>query len=429
MFLVTVFYRKHFLHATVLFLTLSLFGCAHQKPLLGDQSPVLAITDAKAVLLKADELDAATYAPLEMERAQKALSQGEEIWKKYERRSGSTGTVKWDDKIRENVLYAKLYSQLAQAISKQKQVEQKITEAEKAKLRYEALVKKYQAEQAQLTSLLNKQKKLEAERRAAELLAQKAAREKEEAQRQKAEAEAARLAALKEKELAELAKQAADEAAKRADIKAKELAELARQEKLAAQQQKEAAELAKQETLKAKKLMELARQEKLAAQQQKEAAELAKLEALREAEAAKQQLQEMQKKLALLSSEFAKVKEEKRGLVVTLSDILFDVDKATIKPGSAKNLDYLAQILKEYPNRKIIIEGHTDSSGSEEHNQALSEERAFAVMGHLISRNIDPQMMDARGYGESKPVASNETPEGRQQNRRVDIIILNPEKG
>jgi outer membrane protein OmpA-like peptidoglycan-associated protein len=405
----------------VLIFPLFFFGCSVAKPLLGNDLPVQVLSDAKTALQQAQKEDAAEYAPLEMERSQESLTQGEKLWSRYERTSGSTGTLRWDDEIRERALYAKLYAQIAQAVGNQKKVEQQVAETEVTQLKYNSLIKQYQAEEAQLNVLIEKHKKLEAERQTAELLAQKASQAKEEAEKYAKMVEVAKQEALKQMELAKAAKEEQEKAAAAAQeeaLKAKKMAEIAEQERQEAQRQREEAQRQK----------ELAEADKVTALKDKELAELAKNKAQQEAETARQQLQDMQNKLQLLSSEFAKVKEEKRGLVVTLSDILFDLDQASIKPGSAKNLDYLADILKEYPDRKILVEGHTDSSGSEEHNQSLSEERAFSVMGYLMSHGIDPKQMDAKGYGESKPVASNDTPEGRQQNRRVDIIILNPEK-
>jgi outer membrane protein OmpA-like peptidoglycan-associated protein len=392
--------KLHLLAAAVLLPCLSLLACATTKPLLGTKPPALALTDAKAALLKANKRGAVAHAPLEMEQAKTALSQAEKLWDEYKDDSGYTGSVERDDEIREKALYAKLYAQVAQAISSQKKVEQQIAKVETEQLKYESLKKQYQTEEAQLRVIITKQQKLEALRQAAEMRAQQAAKAKEEAEKYAKLAEAAKKEALKQMELV---KQAKEEV----------------------QRQKELAEAARREALLAKKEAEAAKQEALL---EKQRAEAARLKAQQEAEAAKQQLQELQKKLTQLSAEFAKVKQEKRGLVVTLSDILFDVDKATIRPGAAENLKRLAQILKGYPDRRVLVEGHTDSTGSAEHNQSLSDERAFAVMGYLISQGLDPKKLEARGFGESKPVATNETAEGRQRNRRVEIVILNPDE-
>jgi len=105
------------------------------------------------------------------------------------------------------------------------------------------------------------------------------------------------------------------------------------------------------------------------------------------------------------------------------SDILFTVDSALLNPGSRATLDQAAQVFAQHPKTAIIAQGHTDSTGSEVHNQELSERRAEAVMNHLIGRGVDRARITAVGYGEGHPVASNETSSGRAQNRRVDLLL------
>lgn len=114
-----------------------------------------------------------------------------------------------------------------------------------------------------------------------------------------------------------------------------------------------------------------------------------------------------------------------RGLVVTLSEnILFDVDQAALKPGGAQQLARVADYLRNNPDRNLLIEGHTDSTASDTYNLALSQRRANAVEDFLIAQGVDPRRINARGYGEQLPVATNDTAAGRQQNRRVELVIL-----
>jgi outer membrane protein OmpA-like peptidoglycan-associated protein len=127
-----------------------------------------------------------------------------------------------------------------------------------------------------------------------------------------------------------------------------------------------------------------------------------------------------------LESELAdlRAKETNRGWILTLkNELLFDAGGASVKPGAQRALDNLVQFLKKYPDRDIAIEGFTDSTGSKEVNQQLSEKRAWAVKAALVARGIESTRIDARGYGPSFPVASNDTPTGRQLNRRVEIVI------
>lgn len=112
-----------------------------------------------------------------------------------------------------------------------------------------------------------------------------------------------------------------------------------------------------------------------------------------------------------------------RGLVMTLSDVLFDTGKATLKPGSDRDLDRLAQALRANPNTRVKIEGYTDSVGSDSYNQSLSESRAEAVADALRVRGVSDSQLKAQGFGKEYPVATNSTPAGRQQNRRVEIVF------
>ncbi len=118
-------------------------------------------------------------------------------------------------------------------------------------------------------------------------------------------------------------------------------------------------------------------------------------------------------------------KQTDRGLVVTLGDVLFDTGKSSLKGGAANNLSKLSAFLNKYPDRTVVIEGHTDSVGSENSNFSLSQRRADSVKSYLMNQNVDSSRLSASGKGESSPVASNDSPVGRQQNRRVEVIISN----
>ena len=107
----------------------------------------------------------------------------------------------------------------------------------------------------------------------------------------------------------------------------------------------------------------------------------------------------------------------------TMDGITFDTGKATLKPESNVQLINIAEILKAYPNVKIKIGGYTDNTGDAKANLTLSAERAKAVKNALAAMGIDPSVLDAEGYGSEHPVASNETEEGRQQNRRIDVRV------
>ncbi len=134
--------------------------------------------------------------------------------------------------------------------------------------------------------------------------------------------------------------------------------------------------------------------------------------------------QEKEMRQALAGAEAASIQREQEILAITFkADLMYDVDSAVLKPGAYEELDRVAEVLNKYPQTKIRIEGHTDSTGSEDYNLKLSEKRAMAVKNALILRNVDPARLQTVGLGESKPVAGNETEAGRQMNRRVRIVI------
>ena len=161
------------------------------------------------------------------------------------------------------------------------------------------------------------------------------------------------------------------------------------------------------------------------AQAQAQSAQAAAQNAQAQAEIAKNQALAAQSKLADTQQQLAYLQAKKtdRGMVLTLGDVLFDTGAATLKPGAALVLGRLATFLNANPQTKIIIEGHTDSRGSDEYNAALSERRAQAVATALTERGVPPDSFRTMGRGKAYPVATNDTPEGRQQNRRVEIVF------
>jgi outer membrane protein OmpA-like peptidoglycan-associated protein len=118
-----------------------------------------------------------------------------------------------------------------------------------------------------------------------------------------------------------------------------------------------------------------------------------------------------------------KAKPTPRGLVLTLGDVLFDTGKAELNPGSSRKLDQLAQFLTDHPERRVQIDGFTDSVGTDSYNLSLSQARADTVKSSLVSRGIDRSRIGSQGYGKSFPVATNDESGGRQLNRRVEVVI------
>jgi len=134
--------------------------------------------------------------------------------------------------------------------------------------------------------------------------------------------------------------------------------------------------------------------------------------------------QEEEYRQALGSSNAAAVRREGNLLAITLKgDVSFDTNSAKINPGLYSEIDRIAGIMAQYPQTRVIVEGHTDSRGSDATNMELSRRRAESVMQALVQRGVSPSQIQTVAYGETMPVASNNTAEGRQRNRRVEIKI------
>lgn len=136
---------------------------------------------------------------------------------------------------------------------------------------------------------------------------------------------------------------------------------------------------------------------------------------------AEQQTEELQRQIDELEA-----RPTDRGLVLTLGDVLFTTGMSDLKVGATNSLDKLAAFLNHYPDRSALIEGHTDNAGSEDYNLALSQRRADSVKSYLMGHGIGSTRLAASGKGEGQPLAGNDSAAGRQQNRRVEVIIDNP---
>ena len=146
-----------------------------------------------------------------------------------------------------------------------------------------------------------------------------------------------------------------------------------------------------------------------------------------EAQNAQAQAAQAQAEAQRLATQLQNVKtsETARGIVLTLDDVLFDTGRAQLKPGAQRSLDQIAQFLIEHPERRVQIEGFTDSQGTNDYNLELSQSRAEAVAMAIMQRGIQAERVRAMGYGEEFPVAGNDNAGSRQLNRRVEIIVSN----
>jgi outer membrane protein OmpA-like peptidoglycan-associated protein len=242
-------------------------------------------------------------------------------------------------------------------------------------------------------------------------------------------ADARRAAAAREQEA--LSRAQAEEARRRQAeldaqnaVSARAAAERQTQEAAARAQaalaEQEAAQRAKAEAERARLDAEAARAQADAARRDAEAqAEQARLRASQ----AEQQQAQLRDQLRQQLNVILETRETARGLIVNLSDVLFDTARHDLKPGAREKLARVSGILASHPGLRIEVEGHTDSVGTDDYNQRLSERRAESVRNYLVSQSIPPATVTAVGFGESKPVAGNDSASGRQQNRRVELIV------
>jgi len=227
-----------------------------------------------------------------------------------------------------------------------------------------------------------------AEKKAAEERAAKARADAEAQSRARAEAEAARAQA---------------EAAKAEALKAAEEAARQRQE----------AEKAKAEAL--------VQQQALAVEAEKAHQAAAESDKLRQQ--AENEKQEMRARLLQQLNSVLSTRDTARGLIANMSDVLFKSGSFELLPGARERLAKVSGIVLAYQGLRLAVEGHTDSIGGDEYNRRLSEQRADAVRDYLVQQGITSDAITASGFGKSEPVASNDTPEGRQQNRRVELVV------
>ncbi len=242
-------------------------------------------------------------------------------------------------------------------------------------------------------------------------------------------AEDARLIAIERQEEARVAREREDAARREAEARAE--ADRARREagELTARtaREKADAEAARAEAERARAEAEAAARrlaEERAAADAARAALEAEAERARQAVAsAEQEKAELRARLQQQLNLILETRDTARGLIVSMPDVLFDFDRHSLRPGAREKLAKVAGVLLAYPALRLEVEGHTDSVGADDYNQRLSERRAEAVRSYLTTQGITPDFVVARGYGEARPLVTNDSAEGRQQNRRVEVVV------
>ncbi len=254
---------------------------------------------------------------------------------------------------------------------------------------------------------------------AIEAAAREAAQTAEEARvmavQQKAQEEAQAQAAAEKKAAEERAAKAQADAEAQARARAEAEAAKAEAQKAAeeAARQRQEAEKAKAEAL--------AQQQVLAAETEKARQAAAESDKLRQQ--AENEKQELRARLLQQLNSVLSTRDTARGLIANMSDVLFKSGSFELLPGARERLAKVSGIVLAYQGLRLAVEGHTDSIGTDEYNRRLSEQRADAVRDYLVQQGINSDAITASGFGKSEPVASNDTPEGRQQNRRVELVV------
>jgi outer membrane protein OmpA-like peptidoglycan-associated protein len=266
--------------------------------------------------------------------------------------------------------------------------------------------------------------RLMAVKQKAEDEAQAAAAAREAKARADADAEAKRRADAEKATAQAQADRAAAEQAKAEALKMKQEAEAAAAE---AARQKAAAEKATAEAVAQQQMLaaetDKARQAAAQSENLRQQAESAKQQAEKEKQQAEYEKQELRARLLQQLNSILATRDSARGLVANMSDVLFRSGSFELLPGARERLAKVSGIVLAYPTLHVTVEGHTDSVGTDDYNQQLSEHRAQAVRDYFVQQGINSAAVEAHGYGKSEPIASNDTPEGRQQNRRVELIL------
>jgi outer membrane protein OmpA-like peptidoglycan-associated protein len=351
----------------------------NSQPARADLNTPYGLLEARNAVQIAKAAGAGQYAADSFQKASQLLQQAE-----------TSLTHKGDKKqIEMSAREAVQTAEDARAITVKRREEERLTQERAAAAQREATAKA-QTEAAERANLQ------------AQLAAERAAREK-------AEAETARAAALVQQQAAQAAAENSRLAAEQAS-RDKAAAEAARASAMAQQQAAMAA-------------ANQASRDKVQAEAARAAAQADADKARKAAEQAESEKADLRAKLLAQLNTILQTRDSARGLIVNMSDVLFATGSYTLKPGAREKLAKISGILLAHPGLTLQIEGHTDSVGSDEYNQQLSDRRAGSVQEFLVQQGVAAGSVTAVGFGKMEPVASNETSEGRQLNRRVELVV------
>jgi outer membrane protein OmpA-like peptidoglycan-associated protein len=357
-----------------------------------DKNAPLDLLEARNAVRIAREAQAEQYAPEMLSKAENLLDRAEDY---YRRKQGSKPIATVAREAVQTAEEARVNSIRSEETARREQ-QRKESEERAEKARSDAEQAQQQAEEAKRQAEQSQQQAQQAQQRAAaEQQQQEAAQQAQQAQQQ-AQAEADQRRQLEEQQqanaqAAEQAQQQAQQAQQQAQEEAQKRADAERQQQQASQQAEEA------------------RQQATQAQQHAQ-----QLEA--------QQAQVRQQLMSQLN-QVLQTRDSARGLIVSMPDVLFSTGSADLKPTARERLAKVAGILIAYPDIHVEVDGYTDSTGNVMFNEQLSQQRAASVQSYLVQQGVPASSVAIHGFGEANPIASNDTAAGRQQNRRVELVV------
>lgn len=411
-----------------------------QEPVYGiDKNVPLSLKEARNAVRIAKAAHADQYASSALQRSQDLLKQADDYYSRKQNdkaiatvareatqtaEAARVGAVKGEQQAKLDQERQAAQEKIAQAQADAQQQSEKAKQAVA-----QADVLSQQAQQAETA-----RQNAEQQATAAQAAAQQAATAAQQAQAQiQQQAAAGQQVQADQQAKAQLAQQQADQARQQATAaqqRAQEQEQQAKQAEQQLQQEQAAAQQAQQQV----------QQEQAAAQQAQQQLtqeQAARAQAEQQAQASQQQLQQtqgqlqqaqqekeqMRQKLLGQLNQVLQTKDSARGLIVNMPDVLFNLNSASLKPAARERLAKVAGILIAYPDIRVEVDGYTDNTGTQQYNQQLSEQRADTVRSYLVQQGVPSSSVDAKGFGPDDPIASNDTPQGRQQNRRVDMVV------
>ena len=397
-----------------------------QEPVYGiDKNVPLALREARNAVRIAKVAHADQYASSPLDRAQQLLSQADDYYHRRQPTKSIETVAREATSAAEAARVTAIKGERQARIDREKQsamekvakaeaeAEAQTREAQKAKAQADA-----QAQQAQQAEQARQQAEQEAAQ--AQAAAQQAAQAAQDAeQRIQQQSSSGQQVQADQQAAAQPAQQQAQQAqqqAAAAQQRAQDQERLAQQAEQQLQQQRSAADQAQQQLQQEQAARQQAEQQAQATQQQLQQSQ----QQLQQAQADKEQTR--QRLLGQLN-QVLQTKDSARGLIVNMPDVLFALNSANLTADARERLAKVAGILIAYPDIKVEVDGYTDNTGPRNFNQQLSQQRADTVRQYLVSQGVPAGSVDSKGFGPNDPVASNDTPDGRKQNRRVNMVV------